>query len=94
MVWVGLDEVVVAGVGVGRGERAGGDHGEVQDGGWGVGVKVAGARVGRGERAEGDNGEVQLELIINIIEVSGMVQQKETMNIEELFFKLNATRLK
>ena len=30
MVWVGLDEVVVAGVGVGRGERAGGDHGEVQ----------------------------------------------------------------
>ena len=40
MVWVGLDEVVVAGVGVGRGERAGGDHGEVQDGGWGVGVSL------------------------------------------------------
>ena len=35
VVWVGLDEVVVAGIGVGRGERAGGDHGEVQDGGWG-----------------------------------------------------------
>ena len=34
MVWVGLDEVVVAGVGVGQGERAGGDHREVQDGGW------------------------------------------------------------
>ena len=40
VVWVGLDEVVVAGVGVGRGERAGGDHGEVQDGGWGVGVSL------------------------------------------------------
>ena len=40
MVWVGLDEVVVAGVGVGRGERAGGDHGEVQDAGWGVGVSL------------------------------------------------------
>ena len=40
MVWVGLDEGVVAGVGVGRGERAGGDHGEVQDGGWGVGVSL------------------------------------------------------
>ena len=40
MVWVGLDEVVVAGVGVGRGERAGGDHGEVQDGGWGVKVSL------------------------------------------------------
>ena len=48
---------MVAGVGVGRGERAGGDHGEVQDGGWGVGVKVAG--VGRGERAGVDHGEVQ-----------------------------------
>ena len=42
MVWVGLDEVVVAGVGVGRGERAGGDHGEVQDGGWGVGLRIRG----------------------------------------------------
>ena len=40
MVWVGLDEVVVAGVGVGQGERAGGDYGEVQDGGWGVGVSL------------------------------------------------------
>ena len=29
MVWVGWEEVVVAGVGVGRGERIGGDHGEV-----------------------------------------------------------------
>ena len=30
--------MVVAGVGVGWGERAGVDHDEVQDGGWGVGV--------------------------------------------------------
>ena len=51
--------MVVAGVGVGRGERAGGDHREVQDGGWGVGVKVAGAGVGQGGRAGGDHGEVQ-----------------------------------
>ena len=42
MVWVGLDEVVVAGVGVGRGERVGGDHREVQDGGWGVGLRIRG----------------------------------------------------
>ena len=40
MVWVGLDEVVVAGVGVGRGERAGVDHDEVKDGGWGVRVSL------------------------------------------------------
>ena len=40
MVWVGLDEVVVAGGGVGWGERAGGDHVEVQDGDWGVGVSL------------------------------------------------------
>ena len=40
MIWVGLDEVVVAGVEVGRGERDGGDHGEVQDGDWGVGVSL------------------------------------------------------
>ena len=59
MVWVGLDEVVVAGVWVGRGERAGGDHGEVQDGGWRVGVKVPGVKFGRGERDVGDHGEVQ-----------------------------------
>ena len=32
-------------------------------------------------------------LIINIIEGSGIVQQEETMNIEELFFKLKATSL-
>jgi len=31
-----LESTKVAGVG--RGERAGGDHGEVQDGGWEVGV--------------------------------------------------------
>jgi len=31
-----LGSTKVAGVGVGQGERAGGDHGEVQDGGWGV----------------------------------------------------------
>ena len=42
MVLVGLDEVVVAGVGVGRGERAGDDHGEVQNGGWGVGLRIRG----------------------------------------------------
>ena len=35
-----LGSTKVAGVGVGRGERAGGDHGEVQDGGWGVGVSL------------------------------------------------------
>ena len=45
MIWVGLDEVVVAGVWVGRGERAGGDHGEVQEGGWGVGVSLLTTRV-------------------------------------------------
>ena len=42
MIWVALDEVVVAGVGVGRGERAGGDHVEVQNGGWGVGLRIRG----------------------------------------------------
>ena len=35
-----LGSTKVAGVGVGRGERAGGDYGEVQDGGWGVGVSL------------------------------------------------------
>ena len=40
MIWVGLDEVVVAGVG--RGERAGGDHVEVQNWGWGVGLQIRG----------------------------------------------------
>ena len=45
MIWVGLDELVVAGVWVGRGERAGGDHGEVQEGGWGVGVSLLTTRV-------------------------------------------------
>jgi len=37
--------VVVAGVWVGRGERAGGDHGEVQEGGWVVGVSLLTTRV-------------------------------------------------
>ena len=41
MSWFGLDEVVVAGVGVGRGERAGVEYDEVQDGGWGVGVSFS-----------------------------------------------------
>ena len=36
--------MVVAGVGVGRGERAGGDHREVQDGGWGVGLRIRGQK--------------------------------------------------
>ena len=45
MIWVGLDELVVAGVWVGRGERAGGDYGEVQEGGWGVGVSLLTTRV-------------------------------------------------
>ena len=40
MIWVGLDELVVAGVWVGRG-----DHGEVQEGGWGVGVSLLTTRV-------------------------------------------------
>ena len=35
-----------------------------------------------------------VELVINIIEDRGMVQQEETMNIEELFFRLKTTRLK
>ena len=34
--------MVVVGVGVGRGEIAGGDHREVQDGGWGVGLRIRG----------------------------------------------------
>ena len=32
--------MVVAGVGVGQGERAGVDHDKFQDGGWGVGVSL------------------------------------------------------
>ena len=60
----------------------------VQDGGWGVGVKVAGVGVVRGERAGCDHGEVH-------VGGQGVGDEgKETMNIEELFFKLNATRLK
>ena len=35
-----LGSTTVAVVRVGRGERAGGDHGEVQNGGWGVGVSL------------------------------------------------------
>ena len=35
-----LGSTTEAVVRVGRGERAGGDHGKVQDGGWGVGVSL------------------------------------------------------
>ena len=88
--------VKVAGAGVGRGERAGCDHGEVQDGGWGVAVKVADVGVGQGERAGGDHGEVQDGGWGVGVKVAGVRvgRGERTMNIEELFFKLNATRLK